>query len=102
MSNEESKAANGERSSGNGERSARSGEAPEQQDAINPLAVGDQAMWIDATNLPNIVSLTIPDATTSQPVTITTVPSDVLAANVAAMNTYALSMGVLVNQGPPV
>jgi hypothetical protein len=89
MSNEESKA-------------ARSGNGPEQQDAINPLAVGDAAMWIDPTNLPNIVSLTVPDATTSQPVTITTVPSDVLAANVAAMNTYASSMGVLVNQGPPV
>jgi hypothetical protein len=88
MSNEEQKARNGPEQ--------RAGEAPEQQ------AVGDAAMWIDSTNLPNIVSLTIPDATTAQPVTITTVPSDVLAANVAAMNTYATSLNVLVNQGPPV
>jgi hypothetical protein len=73
---------------------------PEQQDTpeVNPLVAVDQAMWID--DLQTVNSLTIPDATDGHDVTITAVPSDVLAANVAAMNAYAVSLNVRVLQGP--
>jgi len=67
---------------------------PEQQDTPEQQVAVDTAMWID--DQAWVQSITIPDATTSMDVTITTTPSTVLAANVANMYAYANELRIQV------
>lgn len=84
----------------NGDARASTRDAPEQQDQVNPEVVTDQAMWI--VDQQYIASIVVPDATTGLDVVVTTVPTDVLAANVLNVAAYAVSQNILLAQGPPV